>query len=83
MDESEEVEGAPFVACGEASEVIEFVEASFDAVAASIDKRIMRDRFRSGEGGRNDHLGADVGDEAAQGIGIIGSVGKNSLSRIE
>jgi len=62
--------------------VLELVEASLDTVAASVDERIMRDRFRSGAGGGDDHLGADCGDEAAQGIGIIGSVGKNDLSRV-
>jgi hypothetical protein len=44
MDEGEEV-SCPWVeAGGEASEVFEFVEASFDTVAAAIDRGVVWDR---------------------------------------
>lgn len=45
VDEAEEVDGASVAASGEASEVFELVEASFDAAATSVDERIMRDRL--------------------------------------
>ena len=41
-----EVDGAPVVACGEASEVLEPVEAALDPVAMLVGVGVMRD-FRS------------------------------------
>lgn len=45
LDEAEEMDGASVVARGEASEMLEFVEAALDTVPASVDERVMRDRF--------------------------------------
>jgi len=44
VDEGEEVDGSPVEAGGEASEVFELVEASFDAIATAIDGCIVWDR---------------------------------------
>lgn len=44
MDKDEEVGGTPVEAAGEAAEVLELVETSLDAVAASVDGGVVRDR---------------------------------------
>jgi len=44
MDESQKVDCAPVEACCEAAEVLELVEAAFDAVSGSVGVFVMGDR---------------------------------------
>ena len=81
MDEGEEVSGSSVEACCEAPEVFEFVEASLDAVAASVECGVVRDRHPARAGGRDDGFGAEVFDELAQGGGVIGAVGEDGPRR--
>ena len=47
MDEGEEVDGSPVIAGGEASEVLEFVEAAFDAISILVGDLVVRPLERS------------------------------------
>ncbi len=48
MDEGQEVDGPSVVACGEAPEVLEFVEAALDAIAVAVDRLVVRDDHLAG-----------------------------------
>jgi hypothetical protein len=58
VDEAGEVDGSSVVAGGEAAEVLEPVEASFDAVAVLAGGGVMRDSNLAGAVGRDHRLGA-------------------------
>src|SRR5438309_1222300 len=77
--EAEEVDGSSVVACGEAAEVLELVEASLDAVAVFVDRRVVGDDDLARAVGRDHRLGSGVGDERPQGIAVIGFVGEDCL----
>lgn len=79
MDEGEEVLGAAVVSGCEAPEVLEPVEATFDAVAQPVDCLVVRDRYFAGAS-RGDHrFGVHVGDGLAQVVVVIGPVGQYGL----
>src|SRR5581483_5435795 len=48
MDEGHEVDGPSVVACGEAPEVFEFIEAALDTVAMTVYRCVVRDDHLSG-----------------------------------
>jgi hypothetical protein len=48
LHEAEEMDGTPIIVCGEAPELLELVEASFDAVAVPVGGGIVRDRQSGG-----------------------------------
>ena len=75
MDESEEVDGAAIVSCGDAAEVFEFVEASFDAITRFVDVAVVGNETSSRWVVGDDGSSADIGDDGAQGIAVIGFVG--------
>ena len=60
MDEAEEVESFAVVPGCEAAEVLELVEASLDAVAQSIELRIVPDGMLAGRVGGDHGYGADA-----------------------
>lgn len=81
-NEAAEMDGSAFVTSSEASEVFEAVEASLDAIALPVGDDVVRDGDFAGTV-RGDHgLGADLGDDGAQGIAVIGPVGKHGIARL-
>ncbi len=82
MDESEEVDGAAIVSCGDAAEMFELVEAALDSVSRLVGGGIVRDRCLAIAFGGDDGGHAGVGDEAAQGIVVIGFVGDDAGCRV-
>jgi hypothetical protein len=68
MDEGEEVYGSPIIACGEASEVLELVEAALDAISVPIDGPIVGDEDLPSWIGGDNGDGPGVGDRLAQGV---------------
>lgn len=72
------MDGPPVEACCDASEVLELVEASFDGVADFVGFEVVGDWLLAGRIAGDDGFGAHAGDQATQGVGIIGFVGKNT-----
>src|SRR5512145_593027 len=85
MDEAEEVDVAPVVAGGDATEVFELVEASLDAVASFVENGIVRDRGFARAAGWDDGLHAGLRDDRAHLVGVIALVGDHAatLYRVE
>ncbi len=73
--------GAAVEACCDTSEVLELVEAAFDCVSDLIGLEVVGDQLLSGGIAGDHRFGAHVGDQASQGIGIIGLVGKHAARR--
>ncbi|MBB3947542.1 hypothetical protein GGQ73_003510 [Rhizobium skierniewicense] len=71
MDEAFEVDGCAFVAGGKSSEVLEPIEAAFDAVTMLLDEGIVRNECLTGTVGRDDRFCAHVFDRCPQGIAIV------------
>ena len=65
MDEAGKVDCPEVVSSGEAAEVLELVEASFDAVAMFIGHGVVRDDGLAAAVRRDHRPGAQVGDEHA------------------
>lgn len=80
MDECEEVIGSSVISCGEASEVFRPVEASRDAVASSVDFRVVKDGNLARAGRGDDSPGVHAGDCLAQVVVVTGPVGQHSVS---
>src|ERR1700752_1500356 len=72
---SEEVDGAAIVACGDMAKMLELVEETLDAITKPVGQGVMRDADLAVRSGWNDGFGASLGDELAQGVGVIGFVG--------
>ena len=79
VDEAQEVDGTPVIAGGEAPEVFELAEAALDAVARAVGGDVVGDQSFSRPVGRDDCLSAEVGDDRAQGVRVIGFVGQHGL----
>jgi hypothetical protein len=78
--EAFEVDGSTIVACCEASKVLEAIEAALDAVSLSVGDCVMRDQDFARAVRRDDRLGSKLLDQLAQGIAVIGFVGKQGIS---
>ena len=80
MDECEEVDGASIEPCCETAEVLELVQASFDAVSSLVQDCVVRDGdFAQTTGGdAGDHAGA--GDDLAQLVAVVGFVGDDGTA---
>ena len=63
MDEGEEVNGPSVEAAREAPEVLELIEAAFDAIAFLVERRVVRDRYLARAGRRDDGDHASVSDQ--------------------
>ncbi len=77
MDKGEEVDCSSVVSCGDAPEVLELVEAAFDAITRLVDFEVVGDQALAGWVAGNDGGGADVGDEGTESIAIVGLVGED------
>lgn len=77
MYECEKVDCSSVVSCGDAPEVLELVEASFDAVSRLVDLEVIGDRALSGWITRDDGGRPDIRDEAAEVIAVVGLVGED------
>lgn len=77
MNEGQEVDCFAVVACGDASEVLEFIEAAFDPVSQSVDIAVVVVRLLSQGMWRNDRDCTDGSDGLAQSFGVIGPVAEN------
>lgn len=82
MYEGEEVDGFSVVSCGDAAEVFEFVEASFDAIARFVDLEVVGDLVFSGRVAGDDGGGAGAFDEGAEVVAVVSLVGEH-VSRPE
>lgn len=67
------------IACGYVSEVLEFVEASFDEVARFVCFEVVGDQRPAGRIAGDDSLGPHPGDDGAQGVAVIGLVGEDTF----
>src|SRR5437660_12258007 len=74
VDECEEVNCSAVEAGGEASEVLELIEAAFDAIAFLVESSVMRDRNLARAGRRDDGAHAGVCDQLTKSVAIIGFV---------
>ena len=79
MDEGEEVVGSPVVAGCDAPEVLEPVEAAFDAVSQFVEGEVVGDEPFPGRIAGYDGLCAFAFDEIAQGIAVVGFVGDHVI----
>ena len=71
------MDGEPVISGGDAAEVFEFVEAAFDAIARFMDFEAVRDRALAPWIAGNDGSRADVRDEGAERIAVVGLVGED------
>ena len=67
MDEGKEVDVSPVISGCEASEVLEFVEATFDAVPELVFVLVVAERALAGRVRGDDELGSDGLDIVAEG----------------
>lgn len=74
VEKGEEVSVAPVVASGDAPEVLELVEAAFNAVALPVAVGVVGDGHLAVAFGRDHRLHAQAGKPGAQRVGIIGTV---------
>ena len=74
MEQSQEVNGPPIEACAEAPEVLELVEATFDAVAGLIEPFVERKPMRSPGVGRDHSLSAHGADVLSESVAVISGV---------
>ena len=65
MDESQEVNGAAIVACCEAAELLEAIEASLDLVSMDVEISIVGNGDLAAAGRGNDGLRSHRGDLSA------------------
>ncbi|GBQ85571.1 hypothetical protein AA13595_1689 [Gluconacetobacter johannae DSM 13595] len=63
MNEAEEMDGASIISSGEASEVLEAVEAPLDTITQPVGPGIVRDDDLSGRIARNDRFCAPLSNE--------------------
>ena len=70
-----EVSSELVVACGDASPVLEGAKGALDTIALTVGDRIVGDRTFPRAGGRDDGLGAPLGEGAAQAHRVIAPVG--------
>ena len=82
MHEGEVVAGEPVKPGGEASEVLELVEATLDPVAQLVDQGVVRDRGLARAGRGDNSLGPDFGKASAQAVGVIGPIGEDGLGPV-
>jgi hypothetical protein len=80
MDECHEVAGPAIETGGEAPEMLELVEATLDAVAGLVDRRVMRDRDFARAGRWNDRGHTGVRDQLAQLVAVVGFVGDDGAT---
>lgn len=74
VDEACEVNRPPIVACREAAEVPEAIEAALDAVVTFAGRCIMRDEDLPGSVGRDHRCRAEAGAPPSQGMAVISFV---------
>ena len=77
MDEGLEVYCFSVVSGCDAPEVLDLVEAAFDAVSVFVDFGVMADEALSRRIAGDDGFSPDVGDTVANGIGVVGRVGQH------
>jgi len=82
MESCEEVDGASVVSCCDVPVVLKLVEEAFDAIAQPVGDGIMRDEDLSRTEGGDDGGGADVGDEGAQGVVVVGLLPARSAAAV-
>src|SRR5215210_4645200 len=80
VDEGEEVSGAAVEPRREAAEVLELIEAAFDAVAFLVERDVVRDRNLARAGRRDDSEHAGVSDQLAQSVAVVGFVGDDGAA---
>ncbi len=71
------MDGESIVSRCDASEVLELVEAAFDAISRLVDFEVVGDQALAGWIAGNDGGGADVSDEGTQSVAIVGLVGED------
>ena len=79
MDECEEIDCSSVVSCGDAAEVLELIEASFDAVSRLVDFEVVGNQALSGWVAGDDGGGASIRDETSEVIAVIGFVGEDMI----
>jgi hypothetical protein len=75
------VAGELVVAGGDASEVLEPAEHALDAIALAVEGAVVRDGRGAAAGRWDDGAGAALGQPAAQGVGVIGTIGQEMAER--
>ena len=75
-DEPHEIGEEFVIACGDAPELLEFVEEAFDAVALFVDSAVIFVLVPSLRHGRNDGDCVLVENDIVQTVGIIGAIGQ-------
>src|SRR5579862_3313212 len=80
MDEGEEVGGSAVEPRCETPEVLELVEAAFDAVAGFVEVGVMGDRNLARTGRRNDGNHAGICDQLTKAIAVVGFVGDDAAA---
>ena len=79
MYEGEEVDCSSVVSCGDAPEVLELVEASFDTVSRFVDLEVVGDQVLSGRVARDDGGRAGFGDERSETVAVVRLVSQNMV----
>src|SRR5690606_496057 len=69
-----------FIAGGQASKVLQFVEAALDAVTLTIERLVMVNALRAAAVRRNHDLHAGRLDRGADGIAVVGCVGDHGTT---
>lgn len=80
MNEALEVNGSSFVSGRKAAAVFHSTEATFDAVAVSVDEFVVCNDELARSVRRDDGLGSHGGNDRPQSIAVIGFVGQNCLA---
>ena len=68
------------VSGGESSELLEAIEAAFDAIAEFIERPIMLALLFSADSGRDDRNSAEALDGLHDLVGVVAAVGQDELS---
>ena len=82
MDEAGEVDSTSVLACGEAAEVFESIEAALNPVAVFVDVDVMGDVDLAVALRRDHGDGVHRGDPVAQVVAVIGFVGKHGVGAL-
>lgn len=76
-DETHEIGEEFVIACGDTSELLEFVEEAFDAVALFVDSAVIFVLVSALGHGRDDGDRIHVENGIVQAVGVIGSIGQH------
>src|SRR5262249_41837092 len=72
--------GAAIIASGEASKVLQLVEAALDAVALAIERLVVPNDLLAAAVGGDHHLHAGGFDGRADGVAVVGLIGDDSAT---